>query len=161
MPVTLAAAFQPSVLTESREDFQGGLEMSPLGFGVSFILAFAVGVSWLAWAFDARIERSRRVRQIALPLDCTDSGQRPRPRTGARPVMALAGFLLILLSVVSAAVLGRLATMQPGEAAAVFIAYPLLRGLWGHIMGVGPIVCVVIAIPGTYCIRIGLGPERR
>ena len=161
MPVTLAAAFQPSVLTESREDVQGGLEMSPLGFGVSFIVAFAVGVSWLAWAFDARIERSRRVRQIPLPLDYTDSGQRRRPRTRARPVMALAGFLLILLSVAGAAVLGRLATMQPGEAAAVFIAYPLLRGLWGHIMGVGPIVCVVIAIPGTYCIRIGLGPERR
>jgi hypothetical protein len=75
--------------------------------------------------------------------------------------MTLAGFLLILLSVAGAAVLGRLATMQPGEAAAVFIAYPLLRGLWGHIMGVGPIACVVIAIPGTYCIRIGLGPERR
>ncbi len=70
-------------------------------------------------------------------------------------MIALAGFLLILLSVAGAAVLGRLATMQPGEAAAVFIASPLLRGLWGHIMGVGPIVCVVIAIPGTYCISIG------
>lgn len=32
--------------------------MSPLGFGVSLIVAFAVGVSWLAWAFDARMERS-------------------------------------------------------------------------------------------------------
>ena len=135
--------------------------MSPLGFGVSFILAFAVGVSWLAWAFDARIERSRRVRQIPLPLDYTDSGNRRRPRTRARPVMTLAGFLLILLSVAGAAVQGRLATMQPGEAAAVFIAFPLLRGLWGHIMGVGPIVCVVIAVPGTYCIRNGLGTERR
>jgi len=135
--------------------------MSPLGFGVSLIVAFAVGVSWLAWAFDARMERSRRVRQIPLPLDYTDSGQSRRPRTRALPVIALAGFLLILLSVAGAAVLGRLATMQPGEAAAVFIAYPLLRGLWGHIMGVGPIVCVVIAIPGTYCIRIGLGTERR
>lgn len=133
--------------------------MSP--FGVSLIVAFAVGLSWLAWAFDARIERSRRVRQIPLPLDYTDSGQHHGPRTRARPVIALAGFLLILLSVAGAAVLGRLATMQPGEAAAVFIAYPLLRGLWGHIMGVGPIVCVVIAVPGTHCIRIGLGTERR
>jgi len=76
-------------------------------------------------------------------------------------VIAVAGFLLILLSVAGAAVFGRLATMQPGEAAAVFIAYPLLRGLWGHIMRVGPIVCVVIAVPGTYCIKIGLGTERR
>ncbi|HBP6330547.1 TPA: hypothetical protein L6A37_21980 [Pseudomonas aeruginosa] len=133
--------------------------MSPLGFGVSLIVAFAVGVSWLAWAFDARMERSRRVRQIPLPLTYTDSGHRRRPRL--RPVIAVAGFLLILLSVAGAAVFGRLATMQPGEAAAVFIAYPLLRGLWGHIMGVGPIVCVVIAVPGTYCIKIGLGTERR
>lgn len=135
--------------------------MSPLGFGVSLIVAFVVGVSWLSWTFDAQMERSRQVRQIPLPLDYTDSGQRLRPRTRARPVIALAGFLLILLSVAGAAVLGRLATMQPGEAAAVFIAYPLLRGLWGHIMGVGPIVCVIIAIPGTYCIRIGPGSARR
>lgn len=92
--------------------------MSPLGFGVSFIVAFAGGVSWLAWAFDARMEHSRRFRQIPLPLDYTDSGNRRRPRTRARTVMALAGFLLILLSVAGAAVLGRLATMQPGEAAA-------------------------------------------
>lgn len=75
--------------------------------------------------------------------------------------MAIAGFMLVLFSATGAAVLGRLATMQPGEAAAVFMAYPLLRSLWGQIMGVGPIICVVMAVPGTYCISIGLGSDRR
>jgi len=50
--------------------------------------------------------------------------------------------------------------MQPAEAAAVFIAYPLLKNLWGQIMGAGPIVCVVLAVPGTYCIRVGLGSDK-
>ena len=135
--------------------------MSPLGFGVLFVISFALGISWLAWAFDARIERSRLVRQIPLPLDYPGSGQRRRPHTGPRPVMAIAGFMLVLFSATGAAVLGRLATMQPGEAAAVFMAYPLLRSLWGQIMGVGPIICVVMAVPGTYCISIGLGSDRR
>lgn len=133
--------------------------MSSLGFGVSLCLALAAGVYWLAW--DARVERSKLVRQIPLPLDYTDSGQRRSRHTKAQQAMILVGFLLILLSAACAVLLGRLATMQPSEAAAVFIAYPLLRSLWGHIMGVGPIVCVIMAVPGTYCIRIGLGSERR
>ncbi len=74
--------------------------------------------------------------------------------------MAVSGCLLVLLSSIEAAVLGRLATMQPAEAAAVFIAYPLLKNLWGQVMGAGPIVCVVLAVPGTYCISIGLGSDR-
>lgn len=134
--------------------------MSPLGLGVSFILAFAIGISWLAWAFDARIERSRLVRQIPLPLNLPISVGRRRPQSGLRPMIALTGIMLVLLSGTGAALLGRLATMQPGEAAAVFLTYPLLRSLWGQIMGVGPIVCVVMAVPGTYCISIGLGTDR-
>lgn len=131
--------------------------MSPLGFGVSFILAFAVGVSWLAWAFDARIERSRRVRQIPLPLDYTDSGHRRRPRTRARPVMTLAGFLLILLSVAGAAVLGRLATMQPGEAAAVFIAFPLLRGFGVISWGLAQLSAWSLRYPARIASEMALG----
>lgn len=131
--------------------------MSPLGFGVSLIVAFAVGVSWLAWAFDARMERSRRVRQIPLPLDYTDSGQRRRPRTRARPVIAPAGFLLILLSVAGAAVLGRLATMQPGETAAVFIAYPLLRGLWVISWGLAQLSAWSLRYPARIASELALG----
>jgi len=133
--------------------------MSPFALVVSFILAFAIGMSWLALAVDARIARGRLIRQIPLPLDYSGSGRR-RSRLGLRPVMAVSGCLLVLLSSIEAAVLGRLATMQPAEAAAVFIAYPLLKNLWGQVMGAGPIVCVVLAVPGTYCISVGLGSDR-
>jgi len=133
--------------------------MSPFALVVSLILAFAIGISWLALAVDARIARGRLIRQIPLPLDYSGSGRR-RSRLGLRPVMAVSGCLLVLLSSIEAAVLGRLATMQPAEAAAVFIAYPLLKNLWGQIMGAGPIVCVVLAVPGTYCIRVGLGSDK-
>ncbi|PKM28456.1 hypothetical protein KCX70_15800 [Stutzerimonas stutzeri] len=133
--------------------------MSPFALVVSLILAFAIGISWLALAVDARIARGRLIRQIPLPLDYSGSGRR-RSRLGLRPVMAVSGCLLVLLSSIEAAVLGRLATMQPAEAAAVFIAYPLLKNLWGQVMGAGPIVCVVLAVPGTYCISVGLGSDR-
>ncbi len=133
--------------------------MSPFALVVSLILAFAIGISWLALAVDARIARDRLIRQIPLPLDYSGSGRR-RSRLGLRPVMAVSGCLLVLLSSIEAAVLGRLATMQPAEAAAVFIAYPLLKNLWGQVMGAGPIVCVVLAVPGTYCISVGLGSDR-
>ncbi len=133
--------------------------MSPFALVVSLILAFAIGISWLALAVDARIARGRLIRQIPLPLDYSGSGRR-RSRLGLRPVMAVSGCLLVLLSSIEAAVLGRLATMQPAEAAAVFIAYPLLNNLWGQVMGAGPIVCVVLAVPGTYCISVGLGSDR-
>lgn len=133
--------------------------MSPFALVVSLILAFAIGISWLALAVDARIARGRLIRQIPLPLDYSGSGRR-RSRLGLRPVMAVSGCLLVLLSSIEAAVLGRLATMQPAEAAAVFIAYPLLKNVWGQVMGAGPIVCVVLAVPGTYCISVGLGSDR-
>ncbi|HAR05244.1 MAG TPA: hypothetical protein DCR72_06655 [Pseudomonas sp.] len=133
--------------------------MSPFALVVSLILAFAIGISWLALAVDARIARGRLIRQIPLPLDYSGSGRR-LSRLGLRPVMAVSGCLLVLLSSIEAAVLGRLATMQPAEAAAVFIAYPLLKNLWGQVMGAGPIVCVVLAVPGTYCISVGLGSDR-
>ncbi|GEM_PF-4180023 len=85
---------------------------------------FAIGMSWLAWAFDARFERSSLVRQTPLPLDLTSSANRRRPQSSTRPMMALTGFMLVLLSGTGAALLGRLATMQPGETAAVFLTYP-------------------------------------
>jgi len=135
--------------------------MSPLALVVSFILAFAIGMSWLALTFDARIGRSKLVRQIPLPLDAPASNDRSNPQSRLRPVLAVTGCMLLLLSGMGAAILGRLATMQPAEAAAVFFAYPLLKSLWGQIMGVGPIACVVLAVPGTYCISVGLGNDKR
>ena len=135
--------------------------MSSLALAVGFILTFAIGISWLALAIDTRIERSRLVRQIPLPLDYPSSPRQRRPQSRLRPLMAFGGSLLIVLAGMSAAILGRLATMQPAEAAAVFFAYPLLKNLWGQVMGAGPIICVALAVPGTYCISIGLGSDKR
>ena len=135
--------------------------MSPLALVVSFILAFAIGMSWLALTFDARIGRSKLVRQIQLPLDVPASNHRSDPQSRLRPVLAVTGCMLLLLSGMGAAILGRLATMQPAEAAAVLFAYPLLKSLCGQIMGVGPIICVVLAVPGTYCICAGLKSDKR
>lgn len=135
--------------------------MSSLALAVSFILVFAIGISWLALTFDTRIERSRLVRQIPLPLDAPSSTHRRRAQSGLRPVMAVTGCLLVLLSGMGAAILGRLAIMQPTEAAAMFMAYPLLKILWSQIMGAGPIVCVVLSVPGTYCICVGLRSDKR
>lgn len=134
--------------------------MSPLALAVSFILTFTIGISWLALTFDARIGRSKLVRQIPLPLDVPASNHRSDPQSRLRPLLAVTGCMLLLLSGMSAAMLGRMATMQPAEAAAVFFAYPLLKSFWGQIMGVGPIVCVVLAVPGTYCICVGLGSDK-
>lgn len=130
--------------------------MSPLGLGVLFVLSFALGISWLACAVDARIGRGRLSRQLPLPLDGLRShcGYKPSPRL--RPVMAILGFMLLLFAGMSAAILGKLATMQPETAAAVFHAYPLLQSVWGLLLGFGPILCVGLAVPGTYAIKVGL-----
>ena len=130
--------------------------MSPLGFGVLFVISFALGISWLAWEFDARIGRRRLSRQLPLPLDDLKShfGNKSSPRL--RPAIAVLGFMLVLFACMGASILGRVATMQPETAAAVFYAYPLLQSLWGLLLGFGPILCVGLAVPGTYAIKVGL-----
>ncbi len=133
--------------------------MPSLGLVVILILAFAIGISWRAWV-DTRVERSRLVRQIPLPLDYTPSAHARRKQSGLRSAIVLTGFTLVSISGMGAAILGRLATMQPTDAALVFGAYPLLHDLWGQIMALGPIVCVAMAVPGTYCISVGLGSHR-
>lgn len=129
--------------------------MSALGLGVLFVLSFTLGISWLTWALNARVGRIRSVRQLPLPLDNLSAP------SGQQPVIAVVGFILVFFAAMVAAFLGRLATMQPPEAAKVCEAYPLLRVLWGAIMGFGPITCVVMAVPGTFCISSGLGAVKR
>lgn len=135
--------------------------MSALGVGVLFVLSFTLGISWLAWALDARVGRSRLVRQLPLPLDNLSTPFGQGTQSGLQPVMAIVGFMLVFFAAMVAAFLGRLATMQPAEAAAVFETYPLIQTLWGLIMGFGPIACVVMAVPGTYCISTGLRAGKR
>lgn len=111
---------------KSLNNIRGGLTCLHW-LGVSFVVAFAIGISWLASAFDSRIER-KVVGQLPLPLDYPGSSGRRKPHTGRRPAMALVGFPLVLLSAAGAAILGRLANMQPGEAEAIFPTYSLNLG---------------------------------
>lgn len=131
--------------------------MSALGLGVLFILSFAIGIIWLALSFDGRIGRSKLVSGLPLPLDDMNCAYSKRTQSELRPLMALAGLMLILCAGMSAVVLGRLATLQPAEAAAVFEGFPLLQSLWGYFLGLGPVACVVITVPGTYCVIAGRG----
>lgn len=67
---------------------------------------FAIGTCWLACSFDARIERSRLVRQIPLPLSAPGSIRGRRQQSSLRAAMALGGFLLVLFSGMSAVIIG-------------------------------------------------------
>lgn len=135
--------------------------MSALGLGVFFVLSFTLGISWLVWSFDARMGRSRLVRLLPLPLDNLSTSIGHGTRSGLKPLMAIVGFMLVFFAAMVASFLGRLATMQPAEAAVVFETYPLIQILWRLIMGCGPIACVVMAVPGTYFISNGLGAGNR
>lgn len=135
--------------------------MSALGLGVLFVTSFTLGISWLVWALDARMARGRQGIQLPLPLYNLGSAYDQAPQRRQQPTMAVVGFMLVFFCAMGAAVLGKLATMQPTEAAAVFAAYPLLHDLWGLIMGLGPIACVAMAVPGTYCISCCLETGKR
>lgn len=135
--------------------------MSALGLDVLFVMSFTLGISWLVWAFDVRMGRSRQVMQLPLPLDNLGFAYGQTPQRRQQPTMAVVGFMLVFFCAMGAAVLGKLATMQPAEAAAVFAAYPLLHDLWGLIMGLGPIVCVAMAVPGTCYISCSLETGKR
>lgn len=135
--------------------------MSALGLGVFFVLSSTLGISWLVWSFDARMGRSRLLRQLPLPLDNLSTSIGHGTQSGLKPVMAIVGFMLVFFAAMVASFLGRLATMQPAEAAVIFETYPLIQALWRLIMGFGPIACVVMAVPGTYFISNGLGAGNR
>lgn len=135
--------------------------MSALGLDVLFVMSFTLGISWLVWALDARMARGRQVVQLPLPLHNLGSAYDQAPQRRQQPTMAVVGFMLVFFCAMGAAVLGKLATMQPADAAAVFAAYPLLHDLWGLIMGLGPIVCVAMAVPGTCCISCSLETGKR
>ncbi|MDX1722249.1 MAG: hypothetical protein R3355_03945 [Pseudomonas sp.] len=135
--------------------------MSALGLGVLFVISFTLGIAWLVWVLDARMARGRLACQLPLPLDDLGYAYGQKLQSGLQPLMVLAGSMLVFFAAMGAVIVGKLATMQSGDAAAVFQAYPLLHSLWGLIMGLGPITCVAMAVPGTYCIKAGLGAHRR
>ena len=135
--------------------------MSALGLGVLFVIIFTLGIAWLIWALDVRMARGRQVCQLPFPLDDLGYAHGPKLQSGLQPLRVMAGSMLVFFAAMGAVFVGKLATMQPDDAAAVFQAYPLLQSLWGLIMGLGPITCVAMAVPGTCCIKAGLGAPRR
>lgn len=135
--------------------------MSALGLGVVFVISFTLGTAWLIWALDVRMARGRQVCQLPFPLDDLGYSYGQKLQSGLQPLMVVAGSMLVFFAAMGAVFVGKLATMQPDTAAVVFRAYPLLHSLWGVIMGLGPITCVAMAVPGTYCIKAGLGAHRR
>lgn len=135
--------------------------MSALGLGVLFVISFTLGIAWLVWVLDARMTRGRQVCQLPFPLDGLGYAYGQKLQSGLQPLMVMAGSILVFFAAMGAVFVGKLATMQPDDAAAVFQAYPLLQSLWVLIMGFGPITCVAMAVPGTCCIKAGLGAHRR
>lgn len=135
--------------------------MSALGFGVLFVISFTLGIAWLVWVLDTRMARGRLVCQLPLPLDGLGYAHGQKRQSGLQPLMVVLGSMLVFFAAMGAVFVGKLATMQPDTAAAVFQAYPLLQSLWGLVMGFGPITCVAMAVPGTYCIKAGLGSPCR
>lgn len=85
---------------------------------------FAIGTCWLACSFDARIERSRLVRQIPLPLSAPGSIRDRRQQSSLRPAMALGGFLLVLFSGMSAVIIGTPVYLQSPEVAELQQEHP-------------------------------------
>lgn len=134
--------------------------MSGLGIGLFFILIFAVGISCLALMVNSRLERFRMARQLPLPIDGISSSFGGGLRFGVRPVMTVVGFMLLFYAAMGAAFLGRLATMQPAEAVAIFEIYPLLQDMWRLLLGVGPITCMAMSALGTCLINSGLESGR-
>lgn len=134
--------------------------MSALGIGLLFMLSFVFGISCLALMANSRLERVRMVRQLPLPIDGFSSSFGGALRFGVRPVMTVVGFMLLFYAAMGAALLGRLATMQPAEAVAIFEIYPLLQDMWRLVLGVGPITCMAMSALGTYFINSGLGGRR-
>ena len=135
--------------------------MSALGLGVVFVISFTLGTAWLLWVLDVRMARGRLACQLPLPLYNLGYAHGQKLQSGLQPLMVMAGSMLVFFAAMGAVFVGKLATMQPDDAAAVFQAYPLLQSLWVLIMGFGPITCVAMAVPGTYCIKAGIGAHRR
>lgn len=135
--------------------------MSALGFAVLFVLCFAIAMSSLALSLDARMGRGRKVCQLPLPLDSLGTVRVGEQSPDRRPLLAVAGSLLLFFAAMGAVALGQLATMMPETAAAVFQAYPWLQSAWRPLMAFGPIVFVVMIVPGMVLLKMGIDALER
>lgn len=135
--------------------------MSAIGFAVLFVLCFTIAMSSLALSLDTRIGRGRKVYQLPLPLDALGSVRVGEQSPDRRPLLAVVGSLLLFFAAMGAVALGQLATMMPETAAAVFLAYPWLQSAWRPLMAFGPIVFVVMIVPGMVFLKMGIDALER
>ncbi len=135
--------------------------MSALGFAVLFMLSLAIAMSSHALNLEARIGRGRKVCQLPLPLDYLGSVRVGEQFPERRPLLAVVGSLLLFFAAMGAVALGQLATMMPETAAAVFQAYPWLQSAWRPLMAFGPIVFVVMTVPGMVFLKMGIDALER
>lgn len=135
--------------------------MSALSFAVLFVLCFAIAMSSLALINDARIGRGRKVCQLPLPLGSLGTVRVGEQSTDRRPLLAVLGSLLLFFAAMGAVALGQLATMMPETAAAVFQAYPWLQSAWRPLITLGPIVFVVMIVPGMIFLKMGIDSFER
>jgi len=130
--------------------------MSALGFAVLFVLFFAITMSWLALSLDARMGRSRKVCQLPLPFEALGRVRAHKRPSDPRPVLALAGSMLLFFAAMGAVALGQLATITPETGVAIFQTYPWLQSFWRPLMAFGPIGFVAMVVPGVVCLNRGL-----
>jgi len=135
--------------------------MSALGFAVLFMLSLAIAMSSRALNLEARIGRGRKVCQLPLPLDYLGSVRVGEQSPERRLLLAVVGSLLLFFAAMGAVALGQLATMMPETAAAVFQAYPWLQSAWRPLMAFGPIVFVVMTVPGMVFLKMGIDALER
>lgn len=135
--------------------------MSALGFAVLFMLSLAIAMSSRALNLEARIGRGRKVCQLPLPLDYLGSVRVGEQSPERRLLLAVVGSLLLFFAAMGAIGLGQLATMMPETAAAIFQAYPWLQSAWRPLMAFGPIVFVVMTVPGMVFLKMGIDALER
>ena len=129
--------------------------MSALGLGVLFVIIFTLGIAWLIWALDVRMARGRQVCQLPFPLDDLGYAHGPKLQSGLQPLRVMAGSMLVFFAAMGAVFVGKLATMQPDDAAAVFQAYPLLQSR----SPVLPWLCRVLVASRRGLVRLGADPD--
>jgi len=135
--------------------------MSALGFAVLFLLCFAIAMSSHALNLEARIGRGRKFCQLPLPLGSPGTVRAGEQSPERRLLLAVVGSLLLFFAAMGAIGLGQLATMMPETAAAIFQAYPWLQSAWRPMMAFGPIVFVVMTVPGMVFLKMGIDALER
>lgn len=91
-----------------------------------------------------------------MPLDALGRVRVGEQSPDMRPLLAVVGSVLLFFAAMGAVALGQLATMTPETAAGFFQIYPWLQSVWRSLMAFGPIVFVVMTVPGMVFLKMGI-----